>query len=648
MLVGRDDERAELDRLLSEARDGAGRCLVLRGEAGIGKTALLDHAARSAGGLALHRLTGVESESEMPYAAVGLLLRDRPGATLPAALEQAVRGEPADRLRVGLAVLDVLAAQGPVAVLVDDVQWLDQPSTMVLHFVARRIRNGAMIFAVADGVHLLEDLPERRLGRLDRTAAAELLRQARGPLPEPAAGRLLDEAEGNPLALNGRATRLHEAFRAQVDALPVKTRTLLLVAASQPRLETVLRAGRSLGLTLEDLGPAEEGRLAGVGDGVVTFRHPLIRNAVAAAATLATRVAVHHALAQVLDGDLRAWHLAGAATGTDAAADEAAAQELETAALRARSPAARADAYERAAELSGGRADRARRLTAAAQASIDAGRLDRAGDLADRAAPLTGEPAVQARLAGVRAAIELQRGTPRAAHTLLVEGAGLIAGEDPHAAAAILLDALLTVWYTGDPRLPEQAIGRLAALCLPEDDPHRLFAGRMREPGANRLRVLVDAARAGHLGERTGTLVVAAFGFESPGVPGGPGGPGGSGGSGGPGGSGGSGGPGGFDGETAAELAAQSFVAGCRADGSAGLLPLGLQLLATARLYRGRHAEAAACAAEGLHAATETGQHHWAAQLRALLAVLAALAGREEECRQLNSCRLVLMPVSMM
>ncbi|MFI7133627.1 AAA family ATPase [Nonomuraea sp. NPDC050153] len=604
MLIGRDHERAEIDRLLREVLDGAGRCLVLRGEAGIGKTALLDHAARSATGeFTVHRLTGVEPESAMPYAAIHLLVRGLPlvplAAPRRAALEQALRGEPGDPLLVGLAVLDLLAAQGPVVVLADDVQWLDARSLAVVHFVARRVENAAMILAVADGAHLLEDLPELRLGRLDRKSAGELLRRARGPLPEQAAERLLDQADGNPLALTGKVTRLHDTFRRQVGALPPKTRMLLLVAVNRPRLEIVLRAGQELDLAPGDLSPAEEGRLVSVDGGVVVFRHPLLGHAVAAASTLAARIAVHHALARVLDGDLRAWHLAAAATGTD----DTAARELEASALRARSRAARSEAYERSAELSGERADRTRRLIAAAEASIDAGRLDRAEQLADAAAPLAREPAVRARLASARAAIELQRGTPRAAHAMLIEGADLIAGEDPCGAAAMLIDALRNVWYTGDLRLSEQALGRLGELSLPEDDPRRLFAGRMREPGANLLRVLVDEARGGHLGERTGRLVLATFGFDG--------------------------------GGELAERSAQSFVADCRAEGIIGSLPLGLQLLATAQLYRGKHADAAAGAAEGLRVATDTGQRHRAAHHRALLAVLAALAGREEECREL-------------
>ncbi|MFF0542381.1 AAA family ATPase [Nocardia thailandica] len=421
MLVGREREQAVIDALLAEARAGRSGALVVRGEAGIGKTALLDYAA--AQGFPVARSAGIESEAELPFAALHLLVRpgmelvralpDRQRAALEGAFGLAEPG-PGDRMLIGLAVLSLLAeeaAHGPLLCLIDDAHWLDEASASALLFAARRLGSEgvAMIFATRSGP---DDFPAPGLAELPVTglapdAAATLLDRAGANLSPATRYRLLTESAGNPLALLELPAavasstidasdplpltqRLRVAFHGRVARLPAPTRTLLLVAATATgsALAPILRAAGLLGAGPADLQPAEDAGLVDTDGRTLTLRHPLVRTAILQGAPVAQRLAAHRALAEALadedSADLRAWHAAAAATGPDAAT--AAALERTAERARARSGFQGAvRAYERAAALSPAPMDRARRLVLASETASAGGMTDQAVRLGTRA-----------------------------------------------------------------------------------------------------------------------------------------------------------------------------------------------------------------------------------------------------------------------
>src|SRR5215470_7342880 len=370
MLCGRGEQLAAIDRLLEGMRSGRAGALVLRGEAGIGKTALLDAAEQKAAGARVLRVTGVESEAELPFAALHVLLRpalDEIGA-LPGRQAEALRGAfglaeeaVADRFLVGLGVLSLiaeLAEDRPVLVLADDAQWLDRASGDALVFAARRLHaeRAAVLVAARDeppGASL-PGLPELRVGGLDRAAAEQLL--AGAGLVAAVRDQLIAEAGGNPLALieltrglsgpqragsvtplalpaASPAGRVQQAFAARIGELPQECRRAVLVAAlgGMAGLAEVSLAVAAAGGSVTDLAAAERAGLVRVTPAGVSFAHPLARAAVLAGSDVAERAAGHRALAGVLDGDRRAWHLAALADGPD----ERVAAELDAAAQRA-------------------------------------------------------------------------------------------------------------------------------------------------------------------------------------------------------------------------------------------------------------------------------------------------------------------------
>jgi DNA-binding CsgD family transcriptional regulator len=423
VLRGRDLELARLDELLQAARAGQSRALVVRGEAGIGKTALLQYArSRSDGARVLHA-EGVEAEMELPFAALhqvcASLLGARDGLTTPQrdALETAFglsSGSLPDRFLVGLAVLTLFsdaAEARPLVCLIDDAQWLDHSSAQVLSFVARRLEAESvlMLFAERDGSGPgdLVGLPDIRLERLTYADARALLASLNlGVLDERVRDRIIAETRGNPLALlelpralaptslaGGFAVsdasplegRIQASFRRRVDALPQETQRLLLLAAAEPLGDPMLlwRAADELGLATETAAPAEAADLISVGTRV-TFRHPLLRSAIYDAASAEQRRAAHGALAVAtdpeLDPDRRAWHRALATL----APDEDVAAELERSAERARARgglAAAAAFLERSAELTPDPRLRAKRALDAAQRKRLAGMFEAAATL---------------------------------------------------------------------------------------------------------------------------------------------------------------------------------------------------------------------------------------------------------------------------
>jgi DNA-binding CsgD family transcriptional regulator len=417
-LIGRRGECDVLDRLIEAVRAGEGRALVVRGEPGVGKTALLEYMVRRALGCRVVRAAGIQSEMELAFAGLHQLLAPMLNRLehLPVPQRDALRtafgvspGSAPDRFLVALAVLSLLsdvAEEQPVICLVDDEQWLDGASTQVLVFVARRLaaESAGVVFAARGTSDELAGLPELVVEGLREGDARALLDSVLpGPLDARVRDLIVSETRGNPLALlelpqgvtpaelaGGFALpgavplsgRIEESFRRRLDALPAHTRRLLQLAAADPVGEPSLlwRAAERLAIGTEAATPAVEAGLIEFGVRV-RFRHPLVRSAAYRSASLQERQDVHRALAEVtdpeVDPDRRAWHRAQAAPGPD----EDVAEELERSAGRAQARgglAAAAAFLERAATLTSEPVRRAQRLLAAARAKRDAGALDAA------------------------------------------------------------------------------------------------------------------------------------------------------------------------------------------------------------------------------------------------------------------------------
>jgi len=497
-IVGRQHERAVIDRLLERAARRESGSLVIRAEAGMGKTALLRYAADRARDIRVLSVTGVEAESDLDYSGLHSLVRpiiellprlpEPQRAALAAALGLAPAGG-ADRFLVSAGVLSLLAAAAesrPVLCLADDAQWLDVPSAGSLEFTARRLgaEGVAILFAAREGERRRFDGPgldELVLDGLDSASAAELLDRGHRDLAPSVRDRLLADAAGNPLALielpiclseaqlSGRikmpdsiplSSRLQLAFRQQIERLPRAAQSALLLAAADDagELAVILPAAAALDLAEDALDAAERAGLVETDGRRLTFRHPLIRSAVYESATSGERRRAHGALAEACrtdeHADRRLWHLAVATL----AADEEIADGLEAAAERSRmrgGHASAATAFERAASLSETESARGRRLARAAHAAYVAGQVDRAGDLVNRSLPIA-DRADRPQLLGLRGVIDGNAGLlPDAVRTVLE---GIALSEDPSQSLGMLLEACLMATYIGD-------ADRLAAMC---------------------------------------------------------------------------------------------------------------------------------------------------------------------------------------
>ena len=413
-ILDRRDERQQLANALRVAREGRGGAVVIRGEAGIGKSALLDDLADNAPDFCICRVLGVESEMELPYAALQRLCEPIIDRLVDLdqchqdALETAfgrASGTPPDAFLVGMAVLGLVASAAgvnPVMWVVDDAQWLDRASVQTIGFVSRRLQTERVVIAMAardtgdDGE--LAGLPELRLGGLGVEDAGELFDSVAGPVDAAVRARILAEARGNPLALlelprawttaevveglSGSdrvplSGRLELAFATRLAALPPATQTLLALAAAEPKGDPALlwSAAERLGLDWSAAAPAEFAGLIEFGHRV-HFRHPLVRAAAYRSAPVHERLEAHRALAEVTDpvrdADRRVWHRANSTVTHD----ESIAIELEHAATRAKARGgllAAAAFLERAALLTPDGARRANRTLAAARAKRDAG-----------------------------------------------------------------------------------------------------------------------------------------------------------------------------------------------------------------------------------------------------------------------------------
>jgi DNA-binding CsgD family transcriptional regulator len=489
MLRGRRDELAAMDGLLDSARGGRSGVLVLRGDAGVGKTALLEHAIASASDVTLLRAVGVESEMELAFAALHQVCApiDDSVGRLPAPQRDALEvtfgmsaGAAPDRFLVALATLSLFseaAQERPLLCVIDDAQWLDRASAQALAFVARRVlaEPVALLFAARETTDAFAGLPELLVEGLDDAEARKLLASViPGRLDDRVADQIVAEARGNPLALLelphglspaqlaggfglpaalSLAGTIEQSFLHRLEALPENTRQLLLVAAAEPLGDPALltRAAERLGITGSALEPAQSAGLIEV-DGRVRFRHPLVRSAMYRAALAEERRGVHGALAEATDAeadpDRRAWHLAKATVDPN----EEVASELERAAGRAQARgglAAAAAFLQRAAELTPEPRRSAQRALAAAQSSYQAGALDEA--LALLATAETGDvrdftPARVHLLRG-QIAFAARRGSD--APPLLLKAARELEAVDLPLARATYLDALAAALFAG-------------------------------------------------------------------------------------------------------------------------------------------------------------------------------------------------------
>ncbi|MDA0161360.1 DUF2791 family P-loop domain-containing protein [Solirubrobacter ginsenosidimutans] len=489
--LGRTAERELLERLLSDVREGQSAVLVLRGEAGIGKTALLRHMARQASGFRVARVTGMQAEMELPFAGLHQLCLPLLARldTLPQPQGEALRvafglapGDPPDRFLVALATLTLLSAaaeERPLLCLIDDALWLDGATAQALAFVARRVlaERIALVFAVREPANRPEfdGLGELSLAGLDEHSARELLAKViPGRLDERVERRILDETRGNPLALlelprvmtpvqlaGGFALpavgdvsgELEDHYLRRTDALPEPTQLLLLLAAADPSGDPALfwAAARTLGVDATALEPALQAQLIAV-DTRVRFRHPLVRSSVYGAATEKNRRRVHAALAEAsdaeLDADRRAWHRALSAAGYD----EDVAVELERSAGRAQmrgGVAAAAAFLERAARLTADPAPRARRALAAAQAKHQAGAPEAALAILAGAEAMALDPLQRAQVEMLRAGIAFTTDRGRDAPALLLRAARRLEPLDATLARETYLQALVAAQLAG-------------------------------------------------------------------------------------------------------------------------------------------------------------------------------------------------------
>jgi DNA-binding CsgD family transcriptional regulator len=482
-VLGRDAECAALDRTLDEVRAGRGAVLVLRGEAGVGKSALLDYMTGRAPAFQVARTSGIESEVELPFAGLRRLLGQmlERAEVLPAPQREALnaafgttQGPAPDPFFVALAVLSLLAEaaeERPLLCVVDDMQWLDEASAQVLSFISRRLAAEpiALVFAVRD-VHapLLDGLPRLSVEGLSDDDARRLFESAvPGGIDAQVRDRMVAETHGNPLALlelpraltpaelaggfsfagtSGLAGRLEESFLRRIGALPDETQTMLLLAAAESVGDMMLlkRAADDLGIAGDALTPAQAAGLVELSPRV-RFRHPLVRSAAYRNATPDERRRVHGALARSTDPqvepDRRAWHHAHAVVDRD----ESVAAELERSASRARArggTAAAAAFLARAAELTPDPAHRGQRALAAAQAKFDAGAPDAAEAMLESAAAAPIGDLERAHVGLLRARIAFARTRGSTTPALLSAAARDLEPLDPELAREAHLEAL--------------------------------------------------------------------------------------------------------------------------------------------------------------------------------------------------------------
>lgn len=656
MLVGRESERRAISDLLAAARVGTSGVLVVTGEAGIGKTRLLEEAAALAASMRVLRARGLEPEQPVPFGGLLQVLRPVLGLLdhIPVPQARALAsallldgGEEVlgNRFAVGAATLSLLSRAAedlPTAVLVDDAHLLDQPSAEALLFAARRLISDPVAVLVTTrpgepGSALWASLPQLTLTGLDLPATQELLSLRGQSVTTEDAARAHRVTAGNPLALLEVGTevdrlavrpvdlpvtipeQLTRFFLARVGTLTGDARTALLVAAADSAsLTEIDDACRWLGLEGAHLAEAVEAGLVSIDGDRVQFRHPLVRSAVYGAADATTRRSVHRAFAHVVpqhETDRLAWHLSESAV----APDETTAATLAAVGRQAASRGAfgiAADAHERASELAANRAWQVEELALAGEAAWLAGRTDRSRDLLDRALRRRPTPLLRARIEECRGEVETRSGSLDDALATLLRASHDVQDLDPVTAVRLLSDAVHVCFYLADPAAALRASATIEALLMRTDDAHAAFLGSMAtgmalvlagagDEGIHRLRDAVlmlaegryDAA-ADHLRPRhpvIGTLWLREAGRGRE-----------------------------LMGDAVAELREQAAL---------GTLPSLLMHIARDDATTDRWGDAEAGYLESIRLATETGQTTDLAVSSAGLAWLYARQGREQDCR---------------
>jgi DNA-binding CsgD family transcriptional regulator len=644
-LYGRADELQVVSDLVDGLAEGAGGALVVGGEAGIGKSALLAATARLAAdsGARVLSATGIQAEARLPFAGLHQLLRPvlplaerlppRQRAALLSAFGMA-GAERAGPFLIGLAALELIsdaAAEAPVLLVADDAQWLDEPSCAALGFVARRLaaERAALLVAVRDGIASPFDqagLPGLRLAELTGPAAAALL-DARAPGLDPALReRLLAESAGNPLALvelpkslraeqpnPGRlpgpllplTARLEGAFAAQEAELPDDTRAVLLVSAAygDDALPEVLAAASALTgteVTADALQPAIAAGLVEFGETGLRFRHPLMRSAIYQASSLARRRAAHTALAGALAHrpDQRAWHRAAAVLGPD----EQVAADIDAAAVRALNRSAftvAADAFRRAAQLSEDMPSRSRRLLTAAEIALSSGHLGLGLDLLRATDSLDLSADQRTMVAWKREAFDggAWSGASKLDSIVRLAEQMRAIGQARSALDTLTNTALRCYWGNPSPQTRAAVIAAAERLDLPATEPALLAILGCADPVLN--GALVNARIKGIAPDTSVPLEMYCLGI-------------------------------GATTTWAWDLALpllNAAIDGLRAQGMLGLLTQALVTQAWAAVHLARPSVAVAAAGEAFRLAGETGQGHWTNAAALVQAVVASAAG---------------------
>ena len=647
MLVGRDRELGAIGELLDQARSGSSAVLAIVGEAGIGKSSLLDWTAAQAGGMHVLRARGIESEAPIPFAGLFELLRpaldslDALPAPQAAALESALALRPAqphERFAVGAATLSLIAAHAetaPLLVLVDDVHWFDGSSADALRFALRRLVADPIAAIVTQrseepSPFSLDGLDVLTLAGLDLGSSSVLLRRAAPETADDAAARLHRKTGGNPLALLELAARgapetpldtpvaapatIEAAYLRRVDGLPDASRHALLVAAASDGgdLAGLARAG----VDVADLLPAEEAGLVELAGGRVEFRHPLIRSSVYAGAPPSDRRAAHRSLADTLpdsQADRRAWHLALAAAGPD----EPASSALEQAGVRAHERSAydvASRAYERAALLTVDDARRGALSFAAADSAWLGGDAVRATVLLDDARRHAADDALAIDVEHLHGHIALRRGPLAEGRSIILATAERAAAIAPDAAIVMFAEAGEGAFFAGDAEAMLDCGNRALALLRPETEIRaryfaRVAAGMGRvlageDDGAALIRQAVDELEGS--GELEGDPRLLAWAAVGPLWL--------------------------READVGASLVEQA-VTSARARSAAGALPHLLAHVGIQEAASNRMVEARATLDEGARLARETGQRTILSAALARLALVEARTGRDELCR---------------
>jgi DNA-binding CsgD family transcriptional regulator len=647
VLHGRLVESAALAEILANAANSRGGALVVRGEPGVGKTALLTELASQGDGVTVLQTQGIESESPLPFAALQRLLRpvmshlEHIPPAQAAALGSAFGGDErvsSDRFVVFVAALSLLAEAAetrPVLCIVDDAHWLDAASAEALMFVARRLQADrvAIVFGAREGdVRRFEGtgLPDLYLDGLDAEAAAALLHeQAGGPVTDVVRDELMRRTGGNPLALVELPAALtggqlsgevrlpaqlpltqgvERAFLDRCRRLPVDSQALLVVAAADDsgRLSTVQQAAAHVGVAGGALEAAEQSGLIRVADGALTFRHPLVRSAVYAAATTSERQSAHRALAQVLstagDEDRRTWHLSLATEDADDALASALDAVADRASKRAGHEAAGA-ASERAAELSALPEARAGRLFAAATSAWLAGDITGARARADRAIRYATEPLLRADIDRLRGRLEWNVGSLDVGRRIIMDGAIEVAAEDRVRALEMAMLATTLATFAaaplgpGKPFVPVVEAGdppRLHCFAALLDGHQHVLAGDMAQASVSLRRAVEIGSRLDVDTDLLANLGIAGFHLGD---------------------------------DATAERSYARLLTWARSRGAVLAMVSALSRLPFAQIAAGRWEEARACADEAADLARGVGQPSLAAMPLALLALMGAFRG---------------------